>query len=87
MLSTHADQEAADEDIDIAEICDAILNDDVLEDYPDTGRGESCLILGFVNSKPIHVVCGWRRELVVVITVYIPKPPKFKDPWTRGRSS
>jgi hypothetical protein len=32
MLSTHADQEAADEDIDIAEICDAILNDEVLED-------------------------------------------------------
>jgi hypothetical protein len=87
MLSAHADQEAADENIDIAEICAAILNDEMLEYYPDTGRGESCLILGFVKDRPIHVVCGWRRGLVVVITVYIPKPPKFKDPWTRGRSS
>jgi hypothetical protein len=29
MLSAHADQEAADENIDIAEICAAILNDEI----------------------------------------------------------
>ena len=43
VVSSHADQEAADEVIDIADIRDAILNDD-------------------------------------------PKPPKFVDPWTRGRT-
>lgn len=85
LLSNHADDEAADENIDIAEIRQAILNGEILEEYADTGRGESCLIVGFANERPIHVVCGWRRELVVVITVYIPKPPKFIDPWTRGR--
>ena len=87
VLSTHADQEAADEEIDIADIRDAILNDEILEYYEDTGRGESCLILGFVNNRPIHVVCGWRRQSVLIITVYIPKPPKFEDPWTRRRSA
>ena len=86
IVSTHADQEAADENIDIAEIHDAILNDEILEQYADTGRGPSCLILGFVASRPIHVVCGWRGEAVVIITVYIPKLPKFSDPWTRGRT-
>ena len=85
MLSAHADQEAADENIAIGQIRDAILNDEMLEYYADTGRGESGLILGFVDSKPIHVVCGWRRELVLIITVYIPKPPRFEDPWTRRR--
>jgi hypothetical protein len=84
-LSNHADEEAADESIDIAEIQAAILNDEILEHYQDTGRGESCLILGFVNQRPIHVVCGWRRDKVVIITVYIPKPPKFIDAWTRRR--
>jgi len=29
-------------------------------------------------------VCGWRGEKIVLITVYIPRPPKFIDPWTRG---
>ena len=76
MLSAHADQEAADEDIDVAEICEALLNGEVLEQYEDTGRGPSCLILGFARDKPIYVVCGWRRDWVVVITVYIPQPPK-----------
>jgi Domain of unknown function (DUF4258) len=84
VLSAHADQEAADEDIDIAEIYAAILNDEILEHYQDTGRGPSCLILGFVNGRPIHMVCGWHRESVVIITVYVPKPPKFRDPWRRG---
>jgi hypothetical protein len=86
VISTHADQEAADEKIDIAEIRDAILNDEMLEQYADTGRGESCLILGFVDERPIHVICGWRRESLVIITVYVPKLPKFQDPWTRRRS-
>jgi hypothetical protein len=85
VISTHADQEAADENIDIAEIRDALLSGELLEQYPDTGRGESCLILGFANDKPIHIVCGWHRDSVVIITVYIPKPPKFDDPRTRRR--
>ena len=50
----------------------------------DTGRGESCLILGFVNDKPIHVVTGWRGENIVIITVYVPRMPHFRDPWTRA---
>ena len=85
LLSDHADHEAADESIDIAEIRQAILNGAILEEYADTGRGESCLIIGFANERPIHIVCGWRRDRVLVITVYIPKPPKFIDPWTRGK--
>ena len=87
ILSTHADQEAADEAIDIAEVRSALLNGELLESYPDTGRGESCLVLGFVDRRPIHVVCGWRREAVLIITVYIPRLPKFEDPRTRGRRS
>lgn len=58
LVSAHADQEAADEDIGIADIRDAVLNDEILEQYVDTGRGPSCLILGFVRGRPIHVVCG-----------------------------
>jgi len=61
VVSAHADQEAADENIDIAEIRDALLCGEILEQYADTGRGPSCLILGFVNDRPIHVVCGWHH--------------------------
>ncbi len=83
-FSLHAEMEAEEEDLDIAQIVDAILNDDILEQYPDTGRGESCLLAGFSKDTPIHAVCGCRAGYVIIVTVYIPDLPKFVDPWTRA---
>ena len=56
-----------------------------VEEYQDIGLGESCLVLGFSENIPIHAVAGWRGEKVAIITVYIPQPPKFIDPWTRRK--
>ncbi|WP_366931574.1 DUF4258 domain-containing protein [Thiocapsa sp.] len=65
----------------------ALLTGRILEEYPDTGRGESCLVVGFSDGgKPIHIVCGMIGDSMVVITVYIPTPPKFKTPLQRGGS-
>lgn len=80
----HAEVERREENLTFVQIEQALLNGEILEHYPDTGRGESCLIVGFAGELPLHVVCGWRGEKVVLITVYIPCPPKFIDPWTRG---
>ena len=80
----HAETERREEDLTFVQIEQALLNGVILEHYPDTGRGESCLIVGFAGELPIHIVCGWRGEKVSLITVYIPHPPKFIDPWTRG---
>lgn len=57
----------------------------IIEQDEDTGRGISCLCAGFTNSgKPIHVVCGVHGKSFVIITVYIPTPPKFITPYERG---
>lgn len=84
VYSYHADIERQADGLTFAQIEEALLNGEILEQYPDTGRGESCLILGFTDELPIHIVCGWRGERVAVITVYIPSPPNFTDPRTRG---
>ena len=84
-FSRHGDQERQNENLLITEIEEALFSGRILEQYEDTGRGESCLVVGFTNSgKPIHVVCGERAEQLVIITVYIPYPPKFKTPYERG---
>ncbi len=83
VFSIHAEEERMDEGLTAHAVVTAILNDDILEQYPDTGRGESCLVLGFVDETAVHVVCGWRGDSVVIITMYIPTPPYFSDPWTR----
>jgi len=84
VYSHHDVIERRAESLTFIQIEQAILNGRILEEYPDTGRGESCLVVGLSGDVPIHVVCGWRGESVAVITVYIPRPPKFSDPWTRG---
>jgi len=84
-FSRHADQERQNDNLTIVEIEEALLSGMVIENYDDTGRGESCLVVGFTNQgKPIHVVAGMRDWELVVITAYIPSPPKFKNPYERG---
>ena len=84
-FSKHGDQERQNDNLSIAEMEEARLTGRVLEQYADTGRGESCLVAGFSNNgKPIHVVCGRRGNWLVIVTVYIPMPPKFKSPYERA---
>jgi hypothetical protein len=83
--SKHGDLERQNDNLSINEIEQALLQGSVLERYADTGRGESCLMVGFTTKgKPIHVVCGKRGDSLVVITVYVPSPPKFRTPYERG---
>jgi hypothetical protein len=84
-FSAHGDRERQNDNLTIREVEEALLAGRILEQYEDTGRGESCLVVGFSNNgKPIHAVCGRRGDALVIVTVYIPMPPKFKSPYERG---
>jgi len=83
--SRHGDRERQNDGLTLLEVEQAILSGRILEHYPDTGRGESCLVAGFAdNGKPVHVVCGSQSDWMVVVTVYVPTPPKFLTPFERG---
>lgn len=59
---------------------------EILEDYPDDPRGSSCLVLGYSQNRPIHIVCGYTfTKWIRIITVYIPRLPKWIDERTRSR--
>jgi Domain of unknown function (DUF4258) len=58
-FSGHAEDERQAERISIADVEAALLNGELLEDYPNDPRGPSCLVLGYgIPGYPIHVVCG-----------------------------
>ena len=58
-VSFHAQQERLEEDLDLIQIEAAIIeHGELLEEYPDDPRGETCLVLGFVGSRPLHTVLG-----------------------------
>ena len=84
-LSQHAQQEAANEQISVDDINYAILTGRELEPYPHDPRGPSCLMVGRAQSgRWVHVLCGnFDHENLLIITVYLPQPPKWQDPWTR----
>lgn len=83
--SKHGDEERQNDNLFISDIEEAMLNGRILEYYENTGRGESCLVVGFAdNGKPVHVICGESGDWLVIVTVYIPTPPKFKTPFERG---
>lgn len=86
-ISLHADDERIADGLTISQLEFALSDCEIIEQYPDDPRGESCLVLGFTpEGISVHVVCGKNRSgHLILITVYIPTMPKWKDPRTRNR--
>jgi hypothetical protein len=86
-ISIHADDERLADHLTMAQVEQVLLHCQMLEDYQDDPRGESCLVLGFTpEGIPTHIVCGRNRAgHLLLITVYLPTMPKWKDPYTRNR--
>ncbi|MBI2119937.1 MAG: DUF4258 domain-containing protein [Elusimicrobia bacterium] len=84
-LTQHAHVEMVDETIVLDEVFDAILEGKILEDYPEHKRGHCCLLCGKTKKgRFLHVVCTTGLSVLVLITVYEPKPPKWETPFKRG---
>jgi hypothetical protein len=84
-LSLHADEERLDEGLTVGDLEEALRAAEPLEDYPGDPRGHSCLVLGYAKGRPLHVVCGLtKQDKLILITVYRPTMPKWKDERTRS---
>ncbi|MBI3952060.1 MAG: DUF4258 domain-containing protein [Acidobacteria bacterium] len=85
-LSLHADDERLEEGLTVNHIEETLRSAELLEDYPDDPRGHSCLVLGYAGGQPVHLVCGLTKQgRLIIITVYRPTMPKWKDERTRNR--
>ncbi|MFQ6101120.1 MAG: DUF4258 domain-containing protein [Anaerolineae bacterium] len=85
--SHHAEVEREAEAITIDDIKTAILNGELLEDYPDDPRDPSCLTLGTAeDGRALHIVLTILAQVeeVLIITVYVPTQPKWLNPRTRA---
>ncbi len=85
LITNHAETERRNDSLSVSQLEQALLDGEILEEYPEDKRGFSCLVCGEVDNRPVHVVCGRNSEdWLVVITVYIPMLPKWKSPWERN---
>lgn len=65
----------------------ALQYSEPIEDYPEDSRGHSCLILGFAEDRPIHVVCAPKEEYLAIITAYVPSEDEWEDNYTKRKKS
>jgi hypothetical protein len=82
----HARREAEDENISESMLEDALRREFVLvEHYPNDPRGESALVLVFVEGTPVHVVLSPKKCLCYLVTTYLPDPEKWDPTFTRRK--
>jgi len=80
-LTVHGLKEATADDVSVGEVLQALLNEaaELIEDYPEHGRGPCCLVLGWTQAgRPLHLVVTHPPN-VAVITVYVPDQVKWID--------
>jgi len=81
-ITFHAEFEREADKIFISEIEEAFSSENcmIVEDYPEDKRGHSSLVLGFTKEGlPIHMVCAFHEDILVIITVYRPDPDLWVD--------
>ena len=61
------------------EVKDVIESGEIIENYPDDYPYPSCLILGYSDNNPIHVVCGVSDSELWMITAYHPDEDEWFD--------
>jgi hypothetical protein len=84
-VTQHAHEEMVAEGITLQDVFEALARGEILENYPEHRRGPCCLVNGLTGrGRPLHVVCTTAQPLLIVITVYEPKPPKWLTPTQRG---
>jgi hypothetical protein len=84
-FTLHAQQEMVEDDVTVSDLVEAVLSSTVLENYQDHRRGPCCLTCGRTDAgRFLHVVATTSLPDLVIITVYEPKPPKWRTPFQRG---
>jgi hypothetical protein len=79
-ITDHADEESQADQLSFDEIFLSVLQDEIIEEYPDDKPYPSCLIYGdtFANT-PVHSVWAYNQDnrWAVLITVYRPDPKRW----------
>jgi len=74
----HAVRRMAERDIREEDVSHVISLGKVIENYPQDQPYPSRLILGWINSRPIHVVSATTNHEIIIITVYEPDPAQWE---------
>ena len=73
----HGLEQRINRHISSQEIEDAVLNGEIIEDYPSDKYGPSCLVYGKTGQgKPLHIQIAF-SPIMSVVTIYEPNPKEW----------
>ena len=80
-MTEHALKRAIERSISLErDLVPALLNGEIIEEYPDDYPYKSYLILGATAAqKYIHVVCAIAEDVLWIITEYFPDKKEWED--------
>ena len=80
-FSKHAVDQSIIRRISVQEVREAILNGEVIEEYPQDKYGPSCLIFGMTETnRPLHIQCSYpSRPFIKIVTLYEPNRTHWMD--------
>ncbi|MDP2976743.1 MAG: DUF4258 domain-containing protein [Anaerolineales bacterium] len=80
-FTRHAVDQSILRRINVHEVREAIINANIIEDYPEDKYGPTCLLLGFTQEgRPLHIQCSYpSRSLIKIVTLYEPNPNEWVE--------
>lgn len=86
-FSNHGERRRQQLSLRRAAVREALREGNVIETYPDTGRGSSYLLLHWIEGAPVHVVAADKEGFTAVVTVYDPRtePEEWTDDFSQRR--
>jgi hypothetical protein len=66
---------------------EVVSGGETVANYPDDSPYPSCLLLGFVDSRPLHVVVAWDAGTgtCIIVTAYEPRPEQWEQGFRKRR--
>ena len=79
-ITKHMTKRFNERNIKLRFIQSALLNGEIIEQYPNDYPYPSCLVLYYLNGKtPIHVCVGLGEGELWIITAYYPNTDEWED--------
>ena len=76
----HSLERMLERNISRSVVLEAVMNGEIIEDYPEDQPFPIVLFLGWIGPKPIHVVVSYdsANQILFIITAYEPHLKHFK---------
>lgn len=79
-VTKHVTERFKERGIKLRNVRNALLNGEIIEQYPNDYPFPSCLVLNFLDGEtPIHVCVGLGDNKLWIITAYYPNTDEWED--------